>query len=173
MITPRLRIILATLALLVGLLRVWSDPASVPGWIAIGAAAVLVWGYFRVGTVWLALAAYSTGNVERMREHVRGVRWPTLLTVRNRAYYHWLRGVALAIEGDLQRARESLLLARRGRLRSTTNRSIVECQLADMALRCGEKDKAHGHLACARAYRHPPVVDTLIASVAARLEAPL
>jgi hypothetical protein len=171
MITPRLRLALTCLAALWGAAQLWARPTSLLGWIAVLVAAALVWGYFRVGTVWLALAAYRVGNVERMREHVHRVRWPRLLTLRNRAHYHWLKGVGLALEGDLRGARQQLLLARRGRLRNTTSRSIVECQLADVALRSGEYEKAHGHLACARSYRHPPRVDRLIDLVAERLGA--
>src|SRR5919199_1265989 len=125
MFTPRLRLALICLAMVWGLVRLWARPASALGWVAVIAAALLVWGYFRVGSVWLALAAYRVGNVERMREHVHGVRWPRLLTLRNRAHYHWLKGVGLALEGDLRGARQQLLLARRGRLRNTTSRSIV------------------------------------------------
>jgi hypothetical protein len=171
MFTPRLRLALIGLAMVWGVVRLSSAPASPLGWVAVIAAALLTWGYFRVGSVWLALAAYRVGNVERMREYVHGVRWPRLLAVRNRAHYHWLKGVGLALEGDLKGARTQLLLARRGWLRNTTSRSIVECQLADVALRSGERAKAHGHLACARSYRHAATVDRLIELVAERLEA--
>ncbi|HEX2717364.1 MAG TPA: hypothetical protein VHM67_06755 [Gemmatimonadaceae bacterium] len=131
----------------------------------------LWWGYFREGSVWLALAAYRFGNVERMRSHVRTVRWPRLLSRRCRGYYHWLQGVALAIDGRLAPARDHMLAARRWGFRSAHHRSIMECQLADMAIRCGEPAQAWSHLRAARELRRHPAIDSLIAAVEARIPA--
>ena len=137
MLTFRLRLLGSALAALMGWLGL-SRGHYVLGALWIGTAVWLWWGYFRVGSVWLALAAYRLGNVEGMRSHVRCIRWPRLLSRRCRAYYHWLQGVVLAIDGRLAAARDHMLTARRWGVRSDHHRSILECQLADMAIRCGE-----------------------------------
>ena len=170
MLPPRIRLFLAALTLWLGMSLIVNDEHAVGAVCCVGALA-LTWGYFRVGTVWLALAAYRVGNVELMCLHVRRVRWPRLLSPRYRGYYHWLQGVGLAIEGRIAPARDHLLQARRWRFRTENDRSIMECQLADMAIRCGEPAQAWGHLGHARTLRHHPTVDTLIASVEARIPA--
>jgi hypothetical protein len=170
MLTPRLRLLFIMTALFLGAAWV-GEGDRIDGAIVLGTGGLLIWGYFRSGSVWLALAAYRTGNVERMRDHVRRVRWPRLLSPRWRAYYHWLQGVALAIEGRLAPARDHLLQARRWRFRTENERSIMECQLADMAIRCGEPAQAWGHLSQARRFVHHSAVDALIASVEDRIPA--
>jgi hypothetical protein len=170
MLPPRIRLLIAALTLWLGASSAAHGRYVLGVLFALGAMA-LTWGYFRVGTVWLALAAYRTGNVELMSTHVRRVRWPRLLSPRYRGYYHWLQGVGLAVEGRLAPARDHLLQARRWRFRTENDRSIMECQLADMAIRCGEPAQAWSHLGHARVLRHHPVVDTLIASVEARIPA--
>lgn len=170
MLTLRLRLFFIMIAMLLG--AAWLGRGErIDGAIVLTAAAVLIWGYFRNGSLWLALAAYRTGNVERMRVHVRRVHWPRLLSPRWRAYYHWLQGVTLAVEGRIAPARDHLLQARRWRFRTENDRSIMECQLADMAIRCGEPAQAWGHLRQARTLVHHPVVDALIASVEDRIPA--
>ena len=170
MLTLQLRILFAVSTLLLGVMSLGRGD-RVDGGILLAAGIALVWGYFRSGSLWLALAAYRTGNVERMRDHVRRVRWPTLLSPRWRAYYHWLQGVTLAVEGRITPARDHLLQARRWRFRTENDRSIMECQLTDMAIRCGEPAQAWGHLRQARTLGHHPVVDALIASVENRIPA--
>ncbi|NUQ94118.1 MAG: hypothetical protein HOQ12_15800 [Gemmatimonadaceae bacterium] len=170
MLTPRFRLLFVALALLLGVASL-SHGRIADATVVLLLASFLVWGYFRVGSLWLALAAYRLGNVERMRDHVRRVRWPRLLSRRWRGYYHWLQGVALVIDGRVAPARDHLLQARRWRFRTENDRSIMECQLADMAIRCGEPAQAWGHLRHARGLRHHPVVDALIAHVERRIPA--
>ena len=170
MLTPRLRLLVVTIALALGITAL-ARGGIVEAALVLAPVALVVWGYFRIGSVALALAAYRLGNVERMRDHVRRVRWPRLLSPRWRAYYHWLQGVALVIEGRVFPARDHLLAARRGRFRTTNDRSIMECQLADMAIRCGEPAQAWGHLRHARGLRHHPLVDALIAQVERQIPA--
>ena len=170
MLPPRIRLLIAALTLWLGVTLI-SHGVHVAGAVCWVGTVALTWGYFRVGSVWLALAAYRMGNVEQMSVHVRRVRWPRLLSPRYRGYYNWLQGVGLAIEGRIAPARDHLLQARRWRFRTENDRSIMECQLADMAIRCGEPAQAWSHLGRARTLRHHPRVDTLIASVEARIPA--
>lgn len=172
MLPPFLRLMLATMAAWYGGGKLVSGEA-LQGVLWTSAALLLIWGYFRVGSVWLALAAYRTGNVERMRDHVSCTRWPRLLSPRYRGYYHWLQGVGLAVEGRMAPARDHLLQARQWRFRTENDRSIMECQLADMAIRCGDPAQAWGHLRQARTLRHHPTVDALIAHVEASIPADL
>ncbi len=170
MLTLRLRLLGSLFAALLG----WVALARGHHLLAalwISAAVWVWWGYVRVSSVWLALAAYRLGNVDGMRSHVSGVRWPRLLSRRCRGYYHWLQGVALAIDGRLAPARDHMLAARKWGFRSAHHRSIMECQLADMAIRCGEPAQAWSHLRAARELRRHPAIDSLIASVEARIPA--
>jgi hypothetical protein len=170
MLTPRLRLAFVALALLIGA-ELLIHGGILGALLVLVPASLIAWGYFRNGSVWLALTAYRLGNVDRMRDHVRRVRWPRLLSPRWRPYYHWLQGVSLVIEGRIPPARDHLLEARRWRFRAENDRSIMECQLADMAIRCGEPAQAWGHLRHARGLRHHPHVDTLINAVEARIPA--
>jgi tetratricopeptide (TPR) repeat protein len=136
------------------------------------AAALLAWGYYRYGTVWLALQALSAGDGERAARLLKSVRRPTRLGSQSRAYYEYMRGVLAAGEERFDRAESHLRSALDHRLRTENDRSLVECTLAEVLALRGQKEEARVVLDRARARDHKPTLDELIERIEQRLREP-
>jgi hypothetical protein len=127
----------------------------------------------RFGPVKLAFTAYRNGRIEQARDHLTAVRWPRLLSARNRAYYHWMQG-AIAMhdarwhrerderaESDeaAERADRELATAFSGKLRRESERAFVAALRAELARDRGRLNDAREHIATARSLEHAAELD--------------
>jgi hypothetical protein len=167
MFSPVMRLLLIMTGLALGALQIARGQAA--GWFLVVAAALLAYGYFRYGTVWLAFRAYRRGHLEVVERRLRQVRDPARLRPQDRAYYEFLAGVVAQGRGELDRARVHLTAAASGRLRTDNVRSIVQCHLAEVALASGDGAGARWHLGEAHRLPHAPAVDGVISGLEAKL----
>jgi outer membrane PBP1 activator LpoA protein len=168
MYSPMTRLVLILTGLALGSWMILSGQAIGAPFLV--AAAMLIWGHFRYGTVWLAWRAAKRGDLAKAHELLGKIRSPDKLTPQSRAYYHWLTGCIAAENDQPALAQRNLGLAASGRLRTENDRSIVLCQMARICLDQGEPDAARGHLAAARAIVQKDAVSQMIEEIQARLE---
>src|SRR5688572_24524772 len=100
-------------------------------------ALLLIWGHFRYSTVHAAFQACRRGNLAGARALLASIPDPARLSAKDRAYYYWLQGGLLAGDGKPEEARVSMQLAADGALRTDSDRALVNCQLAELALGAG------------------------------------
>lgn len=134
-----------------------------------GVAVWLLWDYIRNNSVWGAFIAFRAGRLLEMRhqlDQVASTRW---LSAHSTAYYHWLKGVSEVADGRYGSAQVFLLLAAGGALKSTNDRSLVQCLLAEVSLQLGQNEPAREHLKLAMALPHSEQVDRMIQQLAARI----
>jgi len=162
-----MRLTLMLLALLAAgyLLILGMDVAGLP----LALALVLLWDYLRHSSVWSAFRAFQRRDIARVRQLLTLVRWPNLLSRPAHAYYHWLQGVVDAADGRLKAAQVHLLVAATGDLRSSNDRSLVQCLLAEVLLQEGNADAAREHLRLATALEHDDRVAELVRGLEARI----
>lgn len=129
----------------------------------------LVWDYVTNSTVWGAFMAFRAGQFEEMNRLLEQVKYPRRLGSVTSAYYHWLKGVSEVAEGRYGAAQVFLLIAAGGALRSTNDRSLVQCLLGEVALQLQNSRQAREHLEMARALQHSAQVERMIQQLAARL----
>lgn len=127
-----------------------------------GAAVLLVWSYFRNGSLWLAFRAYRQGNLPQMKKHLEETKHPSHLSAQSKAYFDMLKGISLAEDERLEESYKSLLAASEGKLRTSNVRSAVEIHLADVAIQMGNYETATRHIAQARGLDHQPALDPFI-----------
>lgn len=131
-----------------------------------GAAAVVLWGHWRYGSVFAAWQALLREDRDKARRLLAGTPRPTFLARRHRAYYHWVRGLLLAHDGETGAAREHLERALAGPLRSSSNEALLRAQLAELEIGAGRWTAAEHHLRAAHGLRARPgvaaVVDGLV-----------
>jgi predicted Zn-dependent protease len=132
---------------------------------AFATTALLAYGYFRYGTVWLAFRALRAGRSERARALLDQIRFPDRLRSQDRAYYELLRGNLAYERENWASARDHFLRAREHALRTPNDRSMVECALAETLLRCGDPVEARKHLELAREHAHKPELAATIRRV--------
>jgi outer membrane PBP1 activator LpoA protein len=166
------KIRLLLIALLCGF-AVWSavDGVYTRGALYLIGAALLTWGYFRYGTVWLAWQALRRGNMKRAGHLLEEVRHPAALSPIQRAYHDWAAGYLALSARDYPRAGQHLEAVETGRLRTSNDRSILSCHRAQAAAGQGDAEAARSELARARSSPHKPGVDMLIESIERDLSA--
>ena len=165
---PDSRLLVALLALLCSLYLAF-NVSPLAGLFAV-VALWLIWDALRHGSVWYGFHAFRRGDLGAVRLSLVQMRWPNLLDVESRAYYHWLKGVIDVADSRFAAAKVHLLVAASGQLRTENDRSLVHCLLAEVALQESDKAAAHEHLRHARALQHHPNVDRMINSLSSRLE---
>src|SRR5512139_1266285 len=122
--------------------------ATVPTFLAYLFAAVavwLVWDFVRNSSVWGAFMAFRSGQIDEMNRLLELVKYPSHLSSVTIAYYHWLKGVSEVADGRYGAAQVFLLLAASGDLRSTNDRSLVQCLLSEVAIQLQNKEQAREH----------------------------
>jgi hypothetical protein len=135
------------------------------GLIFVVVALLLAWGHFRHSTVHAAFQACRRGNLAGARALLAAVPDPRRLTRKDQAYYHWLNGGFLAGDGKMEEARAAMQLAADGALRTDSDRALVNCQLAELALGAGDREAAEEHLRIARSLPHKPQVAEVLAQL--------
>jgi hypothetical protein len=143
---------------------------ATPGAIWLAAAVLLVYGYVRHGTVWLAFRALRAGNSKRAEALLDQIAFPDWLQSQHRAYYEFFRGTLAAARDDWEAARGHLATALKHKLRTDNDRSMVECVFAAALLCTGDRPGAREHLELARSYDHKPEVDVEIRKVEEMLD---
>ena len=99
------------------------------------------------------------------------VRNPTALSARQRAYFDWASGYLALANTDFARAREFFETVTIERLRTSNDRSILACHLAQVAIGLRDDKAARVELERARSHTHKPGVDLLIKSIENELSA--
>ncbi|HEY0720825.1 MAG TPA: hypothetical protein VGE50_06185 [Gammaproteobacteria bacterium] len=130
----------------------------------------LVWDSTRNNAVWGAFTAFRGGRFEEMSRLLAQVKHPQRLSSTSLAYYHWLKGVSEVATGRYGAAQVFLLLAASGALRSTNDRSLVQCLLGEVALQLQNREQAREHLRMARALQHSTQVERMINQLSAHVE---
>lgn len=133
------------------------------------AALLLLWDALRHGTVWPAFDAFKTHRHEQLYVLLEAIRWPSLLAPRSLAYYNWLKGVQDIGAQRLAAAKIHLLAAASGPIRTETDRSLIHCLLAEVAIQQAEGEVAAEHLRHAAALAGSDNIRRLIERLQARL----
>jgi predicted Zn-dependent protease len=135
---------------------------NVAGGLYLLAAALLAYGHFRYGPVWLALRTARRGNMDRTRRLLEEVHNPDWLTSDQRAYFELTSALVAADRKDDPAAEKHLRLALDHRLRTENDRALVEVMLARILIERGRAEEADEILARAAARGSKPEVARMI-----------
>lgn len=129
-------------------------------------------GYFRSGTVWLAWRSLRAARPERTAELLAQVRFPGALSSQQRAYYEFASGIVASSGGRASEAESHLRTALSHRLRTESDRSLVEVELARILAGRGETGAARELVQVARGRRCRPEAAAEAERLAATLGTP-
>jgi pentatricopeptide repeat protein len=140
-------------------------------WLAIAclaAGALLVVGYYRNGTVWLAWRAMKKQRFDRARRLLATIRSPERLSAYQRACYEYLSGILPALGGGTSDAPEAAIAhlrrARDGWRGLPNNRCLATLVLVEYLVRAGDLREARSLLEEARQTDHRPDVGAILAT---------
>lgn len=120
------------------------------GWMLMVVAALLVYGHFRYGTVWLAFRAVKRSDMDRAARLLTQVSNPKTLSSQQRAYFEMVSGMVAAHREQGAEAEQHLQASLDYRLRTENDRAIVEATLAELLAKRGDISGARALLDSAR-----------------------
>lgn len=169
MLTPGTRSLILLVSFITGIVCLWNGRYL---WAApcFALGAWMIYGYARYGTVRLAYHAARSGDTARAMRLLQMVRRPERLSAQSLAYYLWIRGAVEADHGNLEEARGHLLGALNGPLRSSNDRCVVACTLAQIELKAGNATAAGEFLERAKTEAHGPAADAVIQEIEKKIE---
>ena len=141
----------------------------VPGVMLLVVALLMLYGYFRYGTVWLALRRLRAGDEAGGARLLSQVSNPELLSARQRAYYELAQGTLALESGDASRAIPHLQAALEHRLRTEHDRAIAEANLASALVATGEVSHARLLIRAARGRGPRPEIEEMLDALEAQL----
>ena len=139
------------------------------GFLYLFAGAVLIYGYFRYGPVYIAFHHVRRKNFERGEQLLRQVRHPALLASGQRSYFELASALIALHHGKHDAAEQHVRAALSQKLRSENHRAFAEMLLAQLLIQRGDFDEARATLESARKRPCSPEVAKTIEEVSKSL----
>jgi len=149
MFTNRARQLVIAVFILVLLFGIYEQVYEITG-IALLAIGVLLWGYFKEGTVILAAKDFHDKNYEKAEALLRQVARPNWLAKKRRGYYEYMMGGISLHKQDFDAAECHYEIAVQYPLRSVNDHVAALVHVANISLRQHHFDKAEAYLNLAK-----------------------
>lgn len=141
MFTPLIRFTLLILCIIVSIIAALSGAIYVLI-LASFAALALLWGYYNVGTVYLALHKLRKGKYDDALAIWELTRKPEKLNKTRKAYYYYIKAYVAREKDDYGTAKNLFNLALSEGLKEEHDQAIALLALADIELINGNKKEA-------------------------------
>lgn len=99
-------------------------------WFLYAAGLLLLITYFLFGNVWVAFTLLRKGKVQAAEKVIRQIKWPQWLIKKNRAYYHFTKGMIHLQKKELKAGEEDLLKACELGLQRKNDKAMASLNLA-------------------------------------------
>ncbi len=149
MFTNRARQLVIAVFILVLLFTIYEQAYEITG-IALLAIVVLLWGYFKEGTVILAAKDFNDKNYEKTEALLRQIAQPKWLAKKRRGYYEYMMGGIALQKQDFEAAERYYEVAVQYPLRSVNDHVAALVHVANISLRQHNFDKAEAYLSLAK-----------------------
>lgn len=145
MFTPLIRFTLLIICTIVAVIAAMAGKMPIVI-IATLCSLFLLWGYYSVGTVYLALHRLRKGNYEDAARIIDLTRKPEKLSKAKKAYYYYIKAYIAREKDDFSSAQNLFNLAINEGLKEEHDRAIAYLALADIAVIQGNKEEARRSL---------------------------
>lgn len=170
MYSPTVRIILVGIALVMAW-KFYSTGNMTSTYMVLGAIGLIVWGYFKNGTVYLAFQQLKKENYEKAEQLLGKVPNPELLKKSQKSYYHFTKGFIELNKQNLDAAYENLNSALSLGLRTQNDTSIVTLNLASLELERKNLEEARNFLGRTKELNHKPELNAEIERIETEINA--
>ena len=114
---------------------------------------LLIWGYYKQGTVVLAAKAFHQKNYARAEELLKQVPNPNMLSKNRRGFYEFIYGGVCLQKQDFEQAENHYELAAQYPLRSANDHVAALVHVANINVRNGNYEKARAYLSLTDKHR--------------------
>jgi Tfp pilus assembly protein PilF len=164
MLTAKARLIVGVIA---GILLGWTLYNRVYEGSAIVALGIilLVWFYFKTGTVVLASKAFNNKDYEKTEQLLKEIKNPDVLSKSRRGFYEFMYGNIELKRNNFQKAETHFQIASRFPLRNENDRGLILVQLANLNLRKPDYVKAKAYIETAKNLKISSRVQSIIQKI--------
>lgn len=148
MFTNRARQLVIFVFILVMLFSIYEQAYEIVG-LALLAIGILVWGYFKEGTVILAAKDFHDKNYEKTEGLLRQIDQPKWLSRKRRGYYEYMMGGIALQKQDFEAAENHYETAAQFPLKSVNDHVAALVHVANINVRQHRFDKAEAYLGLA------------------------
>ncbi len=149
MLTNRARQLVIAIFILVLLFGIYEQAYEISG-IALLAIVLLLWGYFKEGTVVLAAKEFHDKDYRKTEMLLTQIAKPNLLSKKRRGYYEYMMGGIELQKQDFDSAVQHYEVAVQYPLRSVNDHVAALVHVANISLRQHHFDKAEAYLNLAK-----------------------
>ncbi|HEX7366503.1 MAG TPA: tetratricopeptide repeat protein [Pelobium sp.] len=139
MFTNQARVLVCVLLALVAGFAAWLKVYEIAALSAMFIALV-IWGYFKEGTIILAAKAFKLKNYAKAKALLHSIKNPEFLNKRRKPYYHFMLGSIAVADADYKKAElylgKSAVLGLRA-----SDLGVALMHLANISLRNNDKEK--------------------------------
>ena len=160
--TARLWVIGIAFALLFW--TVFSQVYEISVTIVLGVA-LLIWGYFREGTVVMAARKFHEKKYDEAEELLKEIADPDRLGKHRRGFYEFIYGSIELHRQNYAEAEKHFQIASRFPLRNQNDKGIVLVHLANLSLRNKDSEKATVYVAKAKTFKITARVKNIIQNI--------
>lgn len=170
MYSPIVRIILAGVALIMAW-KFYSMGNMTSTYMVLVAIGLIVWGYFKNGTVYMAFQQLKKENYHKAEQLLLKVSKPELLKKSQKSYYHFTKGFIELKKQNIDSAYNELNTALILGLRTQNDTSIVTLNLASLELERKNLGEAVNFLNRTKKLNHKPELKSEIERIEAEINA--
>lgn len=134
------------------------------------AIAMLIFGYFREGTVVMAAREFQNKNYERAEELLKEISDPDRLKKRRRGFYEFIYGNIELNRKNYEEAERHFQIASRFPLRNQNDKAIVLVHLANLNLRKRNFVRSKAYVEHARTLKITSRVRSIIEKIESEIE---
>lgn len=114
---------------------------------------LLIWGYFKQGTIVLAAKAFRQKDYAKAENMLRQIMRPDWLSKKRRGFYEFIYGGVCLQKQQYQEAEQHYELAAQYPLRSANDHVAALVHVANINVRNGNYDKARAYLSLAEKHK--------------------
>jgi tetratricopeptide (TPR) repeat protein len=126
---------------------------------------LLVWGYFREGTVVMAARKFHEKNYEAAEELLQEIKDPDRLSRHRRGFYEFIYGNLELHRQNYSEAEKHFQIASRFPLRNQNDKAIVLVHLANLNLRKKDRERAIAYVEKAKTFKITSRVRNIIENI--------
>ncbi|APY08593.1 hypothetical protein BWZ20_09900 [Winogradskyella sp. J14-2] len=141
MFTPIIRIVLVIFSLITAAYFYSKEDFANMSMMLI-AGGLIIYGYFKYGTVYAAFQQIKKANIKKAEELISKIKNPDKLTKGHKSYYYFTTGIIALEKKDFEKSHSDLTQALHMGLRTKNDKSIVLLNLANVELLRKDYNKA-------------------------------
>lgn len=127
--------------------------------------ALLIWGYFREGTVVMAAREFHAKNYDGAEELLKEIEDPDRLGKHRRGFYEFIYGNVELHRQNYEEAEKHFQIASKFPLRNQNDKAIVLVHLANLSLRKKDYGRALAYVEKAKTYKITSRVKNIILKI--------